>query len=118
MNKVIIGMLGSRLDHGGLGRGRANRWRPSVSLLMQAELPVHEFVLIHHPDEAELAEITTRDMRELSPQTRVTPYLVTYRDPWDFEEVYGQLLDFTRKRVLKDTVTATGWVYEVIKKIC
>ena len=96
MNKVIIGMLGSRLDHGGLGRGRANRWRPSVSLLMQAELPVHEFVLIHHPDEAELAEITTRDMRELSPQTRVTPYLVTYRDPWDFEEVYGQLLDFTR----------------------
>lgn len=96
MNNVVIGILGSRLDHGGLGRGRANRWRPSVSLLMQPELPVHEFVLIYHPDEAELAEITMRDMRELSPQTRVTPHLVTYANPWDFEEVYSQLLDFTR----------------------
>lgn len=96
MNTVIIGILGSRLDHGGLGRGRGGRWRPSVSLLMQAELPVDEFVLIHHPDEAVLAEITMRDMRELSPRTRVVPYLVNYQNPWDFEEVYSQLLDFTR----------------------
>ena len=96
MNTVIIGILGSRLDHGGLGRGRANRWRPNVSLVMQAEMHVDEFVLIHHPDEAQLAEITMRDMRALSPQTTVIPYQVNYRDPWDFEEVYSQLLDFTR----------------------
>lgn len=96
MNTVIIGILGSRLDHGGLGRGRASRWRPNVSLLMNPEMPVDEFVLIHHPEESVLAEITMRDMRELSPKTRVIPYLVNYRDPWDFEEVYSQLLDFTR----------------------
>jgi transcriptional regulatory protein RtcR len=96
MNTVIIGILGSRLDHGGLGRGRANRWRPNVSLVMQPEMHVDEFVLIHHPDEAQLAEITMRDMRALSPQTTVIPYQVNYRDPWDFEEVYSQLLDFTR----------------------
>ncbi len=29
-----------------------------------------------------------------------------------------QLSDADRRRVLKDTVTATGWVYEAIKKIC
>lgn len=29
-----------------------------------------------------------------------------------------QLDDATCKRVLKDTVTATGWVYETIKRIC
>ena len=29
-----------------------------------------------------------------------------------------QLDDSARKRVLKDTVTATGWVYEAIKRIC
>jgi hypothetical protein len=29
-----------------------------------------------------------------------------------------QLDDTTCKRVLKDTVTATGWVYETIKRIC
>ena len=96
MNTVIIGILGSRLDHGGMGRKRVNRWRPNVALLMHAEMPVTEFVLLHHPDESVLAEMTMRDMRELSPQTRVIPYLVDYRDPWDFEEVYSQLLDFTR----------------------
>ncbi|MFY9260344.1 MAG: RNA repair transcriptional activator RtcR [Gallionella sp.] len=96
MNNIVIGILGSRLDHGGLGRRRAQRWRPSVSLLMQAELPLKEFVLIHHPDEAALAAITVRDMQALSPQTRITPYLVNYQNPWDFEEVYSQLLDFTR----------------------
>lgn len=96
MNTTIIGILGSRLDHGGLGRNRTKRWRPNVSLLMHAELPVNEFVLIHHPDETALAEITMRDMRDISPQTKVIPYLVNYSDPWDFEEVYSQLLDFTR----------------------
>jgi len=30
----------------------------------------------------------------------------------------GQLNDTACKRVLKDTVTATGWVYEAIKRIC
>ena len=63
---------------------------------MQAEMPVDEFILIHHAEEAQLAEITMRDMRELSPQTRVIPYQVSYINPWDFEEVYSQLLDFTR----------------------
>ena len=29
-----------------------------------------------------------------------------------------QLDDAACKRVLKDTVTATGWVYETIKRIC
>ena len=29
-----------------------------------------------------------------------------------------QLDDAARKRVLRDTVTATGWVYEAIKRIC
>lgn len=96
MNNVIIGILGLRLDHGGLGRKRYERWRPSVSLLMQPELPVDEFVLIHHAEESELAEVTVRDMQAISPQTKVTPYRVDYKNPWDFEEVYSQLLDFTR----------------------
>jgi hypothetical protein len=29
-----------------------------------------------------------------------------------------QLDETTRKRILKDTVTATGWVYEAIKRVC
>jgi len=30
----------------------------------------------------------------------------------------NQLDEKTRKKMLKETVTATGWVYETIKQIC
>lgn len=30
------------------------------------------------------------------PQTAVELWLLDFRDPWDFEEVYGKLLDFAR----------------------
>jgi hypothetical protein len=33
-------------------------------------------------------------------------------------KIRTQLDGIARKRVLKDTVTATGWVYETIKRIC
>lgn len=96
MNNVIIGLLGARLDHAGLGHKRHQRWRPSVSLVMHDSLPVQEFVLIHHKEEQQLAELTLRDMTALAPDTRFTPYPVDYADPWDFEQVYGQLHDFCR----------------------
>jgi transcriptional regulatory protein RtcR len=96
MNNVIIGILGTRLDHGGLGRRRMERWRPSVGLLMHTNLPVAEFVLIHHSDEQQLANLTLSDMAAMSPQTKLIPYQVDYRDPWDFEQVYSQLHEFTR----------------------
>ncbi|MGR8978735.1 MAG: RNA repair transcriptional activator RtcR [Gammaproteobacteria bacterium] len=96
MNTVVIGLLGARLDHAGFGKKRLERWRPTVSLVMHASLPIDEFVLIYHPDERELAGITVRDMRERSPHTQITVYPVDYDDPWDFEQVFSRLLDFTR----------------------
>jgi transcriptional regulatory protein RtcR len=96
MKTVIIGLLGARLDHAGFGRKRLERWRPTVSLVMHEDLPVDEFVLLHHPEERELAGITVGDMRALSPNTNITTHLVDYDDPWDFEQVYSRLLDFTR----------------------
>jgi transcriptional regulatory protein RtcR len=98
MNNTVIGILGSRLDQQGLGKRRWNHWRPSISILMHAHFPVDEFILIHHLDEAALAAVTIRDMQQLSPQTRVTPYVVDYANPWDFEQVYGQLHEFTRQQ--------------------
>ena len=96
MNNVIIGILGARLDHGGFGRRRLERWRPSISLLMHDDLPVDEFVLIYHAEEQQLATLTLADMAVISPKTRLTPYPVDYANPWDFEQVYSQLHDFTR----------------------
>jgi transcriptional regulatory protein RtcR len=96
MNNIIIGILGARLDHAGLGKRRLERWRPNISLLMHANLAVDEFVLIHHEAEQQLAELTLRDMAVVAPQTRLTAYQVDYANPWDFEQVYNQLHEFTR----------------------
>lgn len=93
MNNVIIGFLGSRLDHGGLGQRRWKVWRPSLSLLMHPELPISEVLLMYLPDDKELLELTLRDMQEVSPQTRVTSYLIDCENPWDFEAVYSCIHD-------------------------
>lgn len=96
MKTTVIGILGTRLDHQGLGKRRWNHWRPSMSLLMQPQFPVDEFVLLHQATEHELAHLTMEDMRQLSPQTQVHDYLVEYTDPWDFEGVYSELYQFAQ----------------------
>jgi transcriptional regulatory protein RtcR len=98
MNNIVIGILGSRLDHQGLGKRRHERWRPSVSILMHPEFPVDEFILIYHRNEVALAAITLRDMQDLAPNARITTYVVDYANPWDFGEVYSQLHEFTRQQ--------------------
>ncbi|MCK5810692.1 MAG: RNA repair transcriptional activator RtcR, partial [Cocleimonas sp.] len=90
----MIGVLGARLDHGGLGHRRWRRWRPNISMLSQESIEIDEFFLIYHKDETELAKLTISDMAELSPHTKVHAHLVDYDDPWDFEQVYSQLHDF------------------------
>lgn len=94
---VVIGILGTRLDQQGLGKRRWKHWRPSISIFMQPEFRVDEFVLIHQAEEAELASVTLRDMQQLAPHAQLHAYRVEYANPWDFEQVYSQLLDFTRQ---------------------
>ena len=94
----MIGVLGIRLDHGGLGAKRWRRWRPNLSMLTQQSIEINEFILIYHKDEDELAELTIKDMAEISPQTKVHTHIVDYDDPWDFEQVYSQLHDFASKQ--------------------
>lgn len=94
MNNIVIGILGARLDHGGLGKGRFGRWRPTVSIPMQPDFSVERLELIHHVDEQQLAELTAQDIHALSPNTRVNLYAVDYENPWDFEAVYSQLHAF------------------------
>ncbi len=98
MKTIVIGILGSRLDHQGLGKRRWTRWRPTMGILMQPDFPVDEFILLHHPDESELAAVTLRDMQELRPQARISHYVVNYQNPWDFEQVYSQLYEFTQQQ--------------------
>lgn len=91
MNNVLIGILGSRLDHSGLGKRRFERWRPSIALLLHPEFPIHEYVLMYLPQDKQLLDLTVHDIALLSPNTKVTTVPIDCDNAWDFEQVYSQI---------------------------
>ena len=93
---VVIGFFGSTLDAAKWGPSRWTKWRPSVGLAMHDDLRVDRFVLLHGSAHAGLAELVAGDIAGVSPETRVEPQVIDFADAWDFEEVYGKLLDFAR----------------------
>jgi transcriptional regulatory protein RtcR len=93
---VALGFLGSTLDSSKFGPTRWNKWRPSVGLCMHEDLRIDRFVLMHGSPHTRLAEYVADDIAAVSPETTVERQLIDFKDPWDFEEVYGKLLDFAR----------------------
>lgn len=93
---MVIGFLGSTLDAGKMGPTRWNKWRPTVGLCMQEDLRVDRFELIHGKVHENLAKYIAYDLANVSPETEVIPRAMDFDNPWDFEEVYGKLLDFAR----------------------
>ncbi len=96
MKQVAIGFLGQRLDQG-QGDGGAERWqtwRPTVAICQHEELLLDRFELLHEQHMAALAETVADDIRSVSPETEVRLHVLNFRDPWDFEEVYGTLHEF------------------------
>lgn len=97
VSNVIISILGSKLDHRGFGQKRFERWRPNVALAQHPELPISQFILLYHPAHEALAQLTLGDIHELSPNTQLTAIPLSIDDPWDFEQVYGELHDVMRR---------------------
>ncbi len=94
---TVIGFLGSTLDAGKFGgSARWNKWRPTVSLCMHEDLRVDRLILLHGRIHHRLAEQVIADIASVSPETQVELRILDFRDAWDFEEVYGKLLDFAR----------------------
>lgn len=93
---VSIGFVGSTLDASKIGASRWSKWRPSVGLCMHEDLRIDRFVLLHGTPHARLAEYIAKDIAAVSPETTVERCLIDFTDAWDFEEVYGKLLDFAR----------------------
>ena len=88
--QVVIGYLGSQLD-GGLGPGRWEKWRPTISLVAQPDVVVHRLELFHAPQHLSLARQISEDVAKLSPETEVRLIPMPLEDPWDFGEVYATL---------------------------
>lgn len=94
---TVIGFLGSTLDAAKFGPSRWQKWRPTVGLCMHDDLRVDRLVMLHGTAHRRLAEFVAQDIRDVSPETSVVEHLLDFADPWDFEEVYGKLLDFARE---------------------
>lgn len=95
MRKVVFGFFGTQLD----APSRANRWerwRPTISLFQQPDLPIDRLDLVV-PDAARAATLVA-DIRVLSPDTEVVLHVLPLQNPWDFEEVYAALHDLVRGR--------------------
>lgn len=90
---VLIGLLGPTLDDGA-GHKRWQKWRPSVSLCQHQDLIIDRYELLFQKRWTRLCETLSRDVRDVSPETEVRCTEVEFKDPWDFEEVYGALHDF------------------------
>ncbi|RJG04700.1 AAA family ATPase [Noviherbaspirillum cavernae] len=92
---VVIGFVGTQLD-GGKGGGRWEKWRPTVALTQHEDLVIDRLELLYSGRHGDLAELVGRDIASVSPETQVTPHQLQIADPWDFEDVYGNLFDFAR----------------------
>ena len=92
---VVIGLIGAVMDTGG-GPERWQRWRPTVDLCRHEDLVVDRIELLCARKFTKLAEQLTADITSVSPETTVRTHFVELQDPWDFQEVYTALHDFTR----------------------
>ena len=93
---TVIGFVGSTLDASKRDASRWSKWRPSVGVTMHEDLRVDRLVLLHGERHRDLAAFVADDIGSVSPETTVVPARIDFDDAWDFEEVYGKLLDFAR----------------------
>lgn len=93
---VVIGIIGSVLDHVGRGAKRWEKWRPTVGLCQQGDLVVDRLEILHDVHSRGLVTRVTADIAAVSPETEVRHHEIRQRNPWDFEEVYASLHDFAQ----------------------
>ena len=93
---ILISFLGTTLDAHGRGQSRWNNWRPSVALAMQDDLHFDRYYIIYQPNFLELLNRISADILTCSPDTQIIPVEIPFANPWDFEEVYSKLYDFSR----------------------
>ncbi|WP_346838424.1 RNA repair transcriptional activator RtcR [Microbulbifer sp. SAOS-129_SWC] len=96
MKTVAISILGTTMDRRGKGDKRWDKWRPTVSMFQHEDLLIDRLELLFDNHSQGLANQVTEDIARVSPETEVVHHRVNFGDPWDFETVYSQLLDFAR----------------------
>lgn len=106
---VVIGFIGTQLDSG-KGSARWEKWRPSVAMTQHEDLVISRFDLLHTGKHDELVSRLTQDIGSVSPETQVVEHNLPIADPWDFEDVYGNLFDFAKSYIF-DPDKEEYWIH-------
>ena len=93
--KIAISLLGTTLDKR-YGQKRWERWRPNIALCQYDDLIIDRLELLFSKDFQSLADLIKQDIKQTSPETEVVFHHIEQQDPWDFEEVYATLHDFSK----------------------
>ena len=101
---TAISILGSVLDSA-REDDRWHSWRPTVGQCCQEDFLVDKLVLIHQRNEKKLLNVVMSDIQSVSPETTIVPVELSWKDPWDFEEVYASLHQFARDQAFNDDKT-------------
>ena len=92
---VVIGMLGTTLDQG-FAPQRWERWRPTVALGQHPDMLIDRLDLLYSEAHKRLANTVVADLGVVTPETAIVRHNFEVANPWDFEEVYAALYDFSR----------------------
>lgn len=101
MKKVVIGFLGTVLDRRGKDK-RWESWRPTVSVCQHEDLLIDRFHLICSSREDSLANQVRADIEMVSPETMVVIEHLEFKNPWDFEEVFSGLLNYSQNFAFRE----------------
>ncbi len=92
---VVISFIGTTLDGSTKDLKRWQKWRPTVSLCQHEDMLVNRLELLIDDKDQALADLLIKDIEQISPETKVNLHKVNLNNPWDFEEVYSALHDFS-----------------------
>ena len=93
---VVFSMIGIKLDSG-FKEIRHRHWRPTVAIVKQT--PMDRMELWFQPgnrDTERLKETIKDDIHNIAPKIKINLHPITFKNPWDFEEVYLKLYDFAK----------------------
>ena len=106
---VVIGFLGTQLDSG-LGAGRWEKWRPTISLVQHEDTLIDRLEMLYATKHEVLAQTLVRDIANVSPGTLVNLVPMDVADPWDFGVMYAALYDWARSYPF-DPVREQYWAH-------
>ena len=93
---VLISFLGTTLDRKGKYNNRWDKWRPSVGICQQKDILFDHYYILYPGNENRLCSLIVQDIKEINPTVNLIPVEMNIDDPWDFQEVYGALFDFSK----------------------